>query len=176
MSLVLHDREELTTLSHWPDIRPIRPIKFPMNIEIDQSVKIEQTNRDTVIAFSNGITYAVIIPAEAKKQIKQRFRKDKGPHLFCYRTFAAGVALLVKNYLKDIDIIVIDREYAGREKLIKNMILEMLKKMSNKQPEIYFKQIGKKSEAHNVAYLTMKKKRKVDVILKLKELQKLIFI
>ncbi|MEK9165313.1 MAG: hypothetical protein AAB525_00430 [Patescibacteria group bacterium] len=146
-----------------------------MQVEIDQSIKIEQISRDTIIAFSNSISYAVTVPAKAKKQIKQQFRILGKPHLFYYRTFAAAVVLLIKNYLSKIDAVVIDREYSGREKLIKDMILEMLKSLRCKQPQIYFRQIGKKSKAHKVAYLTMKKQRKADIVLTIKELQELIF-
>ena len=63
----------------------------------------------------------------------------------------------------------------GREKLIEKMILEMLKKLKCKEPQIYFKEIGRKSNAHNIAYLTMKKKHRADKVLKLEELQNLIF-
>lgn len=86
-----------------------------MKVDIDQSIKIEDTSRDTVIAFSNSISYS------------------------------------------------------------KDMILEMLKKLRRKQPRIYFRQIGKKSEAHNRAYLTYKKKLKPDIVLKQKELENLVF-
>lgn len=146
-----------------------------MKVEVDQSIKIEQTNRDTIIAFSNNFSCSVIISSNAKKRIKKRFRELGKTHLFYYRTFAAGVVLLIKDHLQKIDMIVIDREYVGREKLIEDMILEMLKRLRRKQPRIYFRQIGKKSNAHNVAYYVMKKELKPNKILKLKELESLIF-
>jgi hypothetical protein len=37
-----------------------------LRIEVDQSGKIEQTHRDTALAFSNEISYAVLIPARVK--------------------------------------------------------------------------------------------------------------
>lgn len=115
-----------------------------MKVEIDQSVKIEQINRDTIIAFSNNISFAVVIPAKAKKHIKQRFRQEGRPYLFYYRTFAAGVTLLVERHLRSIDTLVIDREYPGKEQLIKRMILEMINRLSKKYvlpPQIYFRLI-----------------------------------
>lgn len=38
-----------------------------MQIEIDQSGKIEDTRKDTVLAFSNGKNYSILIPAEVKR-------------------------------------------------------------------------------------------------------------
>jgi len=39
-----------------------------LHIEVDQSGKIEQTNKDTVLALSNEISYAVLIPARVKRE------------------------------------------------------------------------------------------------------------
>ena len=99
-----------------------------------------------------------MIPRKIKRQLQKEFRKLGQPRLFVDRTFAAGIVLLIRNYLRKIDVLVADREYLSREKLIKDIILEMLKKLRRKQPQIYFRQIGKKSNAHNIAYQTYKKK------------------
>lgn len=146
-----------------------------MKVDIDQSIKIEDTSRDTVVAFSNSISASAIIPRKIKRQLQQKFRKISKIHLFMYRIFAAGIVLLIKNYLRKIDSIIIDIEYPGHNELIKKMILEMLKKLRRKQPRIYFRQIGKKSNAHDKAYLTYKKKIKPDIVLKQKELENLVF-
>ena len=36
-------------------------------VEVDQSIKIEQLG-DTVLAFSNGISHAIIVPARVKRE------------------------------------------------------------------------------------------------------------
>lgn len=39
-----------------------------MDVEVDQSTKIEQTSKDTVLAFSNDEQVAILIPAQVKRQ------------------------------------------------------------------------------------------------------------
>ena len=39
-----------------------------MHIEVDQSGKIEQLNKDTVIAYSNKTQYSVLISKEVKQK------------------------------------------------------------------------------------------------------------
>ncbi len=95
--------------------------------------------------------------------------------MFYYRTFAAGVALLLKKHIRKIGRVVIDTEYAGRERVIRDMVVEMLSDQGFKLPIIEFKEIGKRSNAHTVAYLTMKRKRASDEMLVLGELEALIF-
>lgn len=130
-----------------------------MKIEIDQSQKIEATSKDTFIGFSNNISHVIKIPAKVKRQLKQEFRELGKPELFTYRVFSAGICLLIRDYLRKIDMMVVDEEYTGREPLIKNMLREMLKRMRRKEPRIYFDRIGKKSRAHEVSYLAMRKNR-----------------
>ncbi len=48
--------------------------------EIDQSGKIEQTQRHTVIAYSNSNKYAVLISRKLKRQLKDVFDKKIPPN------------------------------------------------------------------------------------------------
>jgi len=147
-----------------------------MKHEVDQSGKVEKTNKDTILAFSNDIQYSIRIPGKVKRKLKQKFRKQNRIRLFVYRIFAAGIVLLIKNHLRKINVLIIDREYPGHEKWITNMILEMLKRMRRKQPDIRFSQIGRKSNAHYVAYGTAIKKRKPDKTISFKEIADLVFV
>ncbi len=123
-----------------------------MRVEIDQSGKIEDTSKNTVLAFSNKIWSAIVIPAKVKRQIQEIFRRRGQPRIFVFRTFAAGVVLLIKNYQKQITDVQIDTEYSGHEVVIKDIIMQMLREQNISEPNIYFGRIGKKSMAHHRAY------------------------
>ena len=124
-----------------------------MRVEIDQSGKIEDTSRQTVLSYSNSKSKTLIILPKDKKLIQKLFRKAGRPTMYVYRTFAVMIYLLIKDDLKQIDQIIIDKEYQGYDKLIKQFILELCQKFNNKiEPDIiHFKEIGKKSNAHKIA-------------------------
>ena len=145
-----------------------------MKIEIDQSIKIEQTSKDTIIGLSNKKTFTVLIKAKTKRKLQEEFRKRGKPRLFVYRTFIAGVVLLLR-YAKidNLAQIVIDQEYFGNERVLTSMFLEMWSRYFEIIPEISFGRIGKKSNAHNISYLTMKGEYKANRILDFTEIEKL---
>lgn len=134
-----------------------------MKIEIDQSGKVEATNKPTVVAFSNDKNRSVIIFSRDKKYLQKIFREAANPQIFVYKTFAVLIFFLIKDHLKKIQQIIIDREYIGYEKLIKQFILEMCQKYHLRiDPSIiHFRNIGKKSKAHNIA-IDAYQKRKAD--------------
>ena len=138
-----------------------------MKIEIDQSGRIEETNRDTVIGFSNDRQFSVCIPARVKRQLLEVFRRRGKPKLFKYKVFALGIVILLRRSKispKTLSL-VIDKEYPGHENLIKDII------WSNFNPgiEISFESIGKKSKAHYVAYGVFIGKREADHVAKLSD-------
>jgi len=121
-----------------------------MKIEIDQSGKIENTNRKTIIAFSNGSCGAVVISAKDKKSIQTYFRTLGKPRLFIHITFVVLIYLLICNKIMRDDQIVIDREYPGYDNLIIGSLKNLLAK--KKITDISIAQIGKKSRAHDLAW------------------------
>ena len=124
-----------------------------MKIEIDQSGKIENTNRKTIIAFSNGKKGALVISAKDKKAVQKYFRVIGKPRLFVHVTFVALVYLLIKDYIKDHDQIIIDREYPGYDKLIIQLLKSLLKSGTNtERVSVSVTQIGRKSSAHDLAW------------------------
>lgn len=124
-----------------------------MEIEIDQSGKIENTNRKTVIAFSNGTNGAVVISAKDKKAIQKYFRKIGKPRLFVHITFVALIYLMIKSSLKNNDQIIIDREYPGYDDLITLLLKNLLKSgINRKRISVSIDQIGRKSPAHDLAW------------------------
>ena len=145
-----------------------------MNIEIDQSGKLEATNRKTVIAFSNNKKHFIsILPKD--KQILQKFFRDAGkPEMFIYRVFAILCFLLIKDHLLEIDGLTIDQEYLGKSSIIKDLILNLIRKENpnfNKS-KIVFDHITKKSNAHWVAYETFTSKSTTGKVIKYKEVLK----
>jgi len=121
-----------------------------MKVEIDQSGRIEETNRDTIIAFSNEKQFSVQIPAKVKRQLLEAFRRWGKPKTFKYRTFALGVSILLQKSgisAKNLSLI-IDNEYPGHE----NSIKDIIRSKFDPKIEIDFESIGKKSKAHYAAY------------------------
>lgn len=124
-----------------------------MRIEIDQSGRIEYTNKPTVLAFSNAKSGLTIILSREKKLVQKFFRQIGKPRLFAYLTFAAGIYILIRNTIKNRDQIIIDREYPGYEKLIAQKVKALI--MDNtkiRDISISTGQIGKKSKAHDLAW------------------------
>src|SRR3990167_2720456 len=141
---------------------------------VDQSGKIEQTNKDTVIGAANGKSYAIKLPAKVKRVLQQKCRASLQGKLFIYRTFAALVFLLIKHNTKTMTDLVIDIEYPGKEKVIKEVILELLRKEKLTEPNLSFGRIGNNPKAHFAAYDVFIGKKKADKIITLAGIEKLV--
>jgi len=145
-----------------------------MIIQINQSNKIEKTNRDSIIGLANEVSFTVLLRRKIKRKLQEDFRKEGKPRLFVYRTFIASVVLLIKYAkLKNISKIVIDQEYYGQDRILKSMFLEMGSRFFTETPEISFERVGKKSKVHHICYFTMKGRYKVDKVLKYEEFKSL---
>lgn len=143
-----------------------------MHIEIDQSGKIE-SNKDTVIAFSNDET--IKIRKTLKRELFQKYRKTE-KFIFVLKIFSIVVFLTIKEHLKGKESIIIDDEYPGHGRFIKSKLLKLIRK---KYPEfdekiIRIGRIGKKSEAHKLAYSTFLGKRKPNKIISIEEILELL--
>ena len=130
-----------------------------MNIEIDQSGKIEATHVATVIAFSNHVSKIVLIAASDKRDLQQLFREGGKPKLFSYKLFAILIFILIKDYLNQLNHIFVDTEYPGWEHLIKDFLLREIRRSYPQfdTKSITFVGIGKKSNAHLLGYRVYKK-------------------
>ena len=145
-----------------------------MRVEINQSNKIEQTNKDTILGLANEKTFTILISRKTKRKLQEEFRRQGKPRLFVYRIFIAGIVLMLKYaQLKNLSRVVIDKEYWGKDKMLKNMFLEMGSRFFTEIPEVSFEKIGKKSKIHSICYLTMKGKYKADRVIRLEEIRKL---
>lgn len=147
-----------------------------MRVEIDQSWKIEYTNKETVLADSSG--NSVVLPAESKRYLQDVFRKAGRPRMFVYEVFAAVATILIELSEKEgqNNLYVIDKEYPGWENEVKGMILNYGRKLnlSLKHNQLRFQLIGKKSKAHDNAYLTFKGKNAPTKKIQLDEMLKLV--
>jgi len=127
-----------------------------MRVEIDQSWKIENTNKHSVLAFSDGFASSVLISAEDKRFLQKFFR-----------TFAVLAYYLVKDHLDKIDAVIFDREYPEKEALIKDLFLQLVRKHRPNFDKncIWFEEVGKKSNAHWEAYWVFKGAKKPNKII-----------
>jgi hypothetical protein len=143
-----------------------------MTIEIDQSGKVENTSKDTIIGYSNSSFKSIIIKAKEKRQVQKVFRQINKPRIFVYRVFAILIFLLVRSELRRIATIIIDKEYPGQSGLIKHYLLQEIKKVKHdfKKENIVFEEIGKKSRAHYVAYGVATGKRTADITVTAKDI------
>lgn len=130
-----------------------------MNVEIDQSGKIEQLNTATTVGMSNGIQLAIKINVTDKQKLFFKLRRSLIPRNNLYPIiFSIMIFFLLRKLNKIPSKIVIDEEYSGKEQLIEQTINKLFE--NNKiacKSNIIFKQIGKHSLAHDVAWATHSK-------------------
>src|SRR3989344_6081758 len=99
-----------------------------MTYQIDQSGKIEDTAKDTVLALAKkDHSYTIRILARENRKLQQYFKDQREPKLFIYKTFAAGVFILLNTFNMEISSVTIDREYIGHERLISDMLRKLFK-------------------------------------------------
>ncbi len=135
-----------------------------MDIEIDQSGKVEQTGKDTVVACATkkGFARSLRISAREKRKLQKFFRKIGKPSMYVYKVFSVLIVMLIRTHLDSFDRIIIDTEYWHQDHILRNLIVEILRKdvPSFDPARIIFRQIGKNSPAHDVANATYKRKQK----------------
>lgn len=142
--------------------------------QIDQSGKIEQTERNTVIACINGKQFTVLFKKEEKRKLQRVFKAANMQKLFPYVTFAALIALLFHKLLPKYKVI-IDKEYFGHEVFIEERIEAFVNQLGSKIPSIAFGHVGKLSKAHQLGYKVAVGKEKATLIVNADEILKVIF-
>lgn len=125
-----------------------------MSVEIDQSGKIEQLNTNTVVALANNLSSAIFISTSDKRKLFMRLRKSKIPRNILYPQIFAILIYLATHKLKLLpDVLLIDEEYTGKNKLIKEFLIKLITRTRPKwNGDIRFKLIGKLSPAHRLAW------------------------
>lgn len=122
-----------------------------MRYEIDQSGKIEDTSKDTIIAVTNSKRISVFISARNKRRLQSLFRKYGQTRLFIDHTFAILLILVLKRMPRYISMVMVDIEYPGHTKIIEEIVYREIKNI-----RIHWTLIGKKSNAHDHAYKVFK--------------------
>ena len=144
-----------------------------MTYEIDQSNKIENSG-DTALAVSNDEDYTIRTPAKEKQTAVAALRwhpRGKRRKLVYLRLFAVALYYLIRE-LSPGELIVVDVEYDGHEKDIKNLLLRLLWQdvPDFDADNITFGRVGKKSPAHKKALAVYRKKVRADRTLKARDL------
>ena len=139
-----------------------------MTCQIDQSGKIEDTAKDTVIAISNEKQYAVILSAKNKRRLQEVFRAIGAPRLFVEYVFSALLVLLLKR--TRISRVVVDLEYPRSTKTIESLLKPHV------ETSIDWKLLGKDSKAHDVAYKVYKGKLSIGVKISVQEVWNVVSI
>lgn len=148
-----------------------------VNIEVDQSGKIERTQVNTSLAFSDGLAASILILAVEKRTCVRRLRqRGKSGTTFYLKLFAAALFLLLKDYLDQLEVITIDVEYPGREDEIRVMLLNHIWKIDPgfSKERIVFRRIGKKSQAHRKALAVYRGEEEPDRKVRARELLRLV--
>lgn len=143
--------------------------------EVDQSNKIEQTERDTVLAISNGTKFSVVLTRHSKRKLQATYRHLGEPKVFVYFVFAALLSIVVRHSNASPSIIV-DREYLDHEDLIKLKLKKYLIEAGKEHlfANITFGLIGKSSSAHKYASQVAVKKCLPTKIVSLSEILKIL--
>lgn len=144
-----------------------------MTYEIDQSGKIEDTNKLTVVAYANGRIKSVKIGSVEKRKLLAAVRLlDHSKRNYLYKIFAALIYSLLAD--EEVESVVIDREYFGQEAIIKGMLIQLLSNRGKNIPEIQFACVGKASRAHKAALDVLRGEREADLVLTAKDVLKLL--
>lgn len=139
-----------------------------MKCFIDQSGKVEDSSKLTVVAMVDGKIKSLLINSREKRKVLRIMREIEFPgRVFVYKIFAGLVFLLVKK--ERVNELFIDDEYPGHGPLIKDIIIKLFEGHKLKVPHINFGLIGKNNEAHKVALETFRGKRDADVIVNAKD-------
>lgn len=147
-----------------------------MICQIDQSNKVEQTEKDSVVALSNGVRLTVLMRAKDKRSLQEEFRVRGKPRNFILFTFSLLLVYLLKH-AKLVVPVKIDLEYKDRESIIREKLILYSKRLGYDLDRslITFKSVGKRSPAHKLAGKVTARKQNPDLRVTAKEAMEIIF-
>jgi hypothetical protein len=145
-----------------------------MTYQIDQSGKVEDTNKLTVVAYANGQIKSVKIGSAEKQKLLSVMRTlDHPKRNYVYKIFAALIYFLLAD--ERVDSVVIDREYTGHEETIIGILIQLLNKNGKNIPSIRFDHVGKSSPAHKAALDVFRGKKEADLVVNAKEILRVLY-
>ncbi len=139
-------------------------------VQVDQSGKVEDTAQDTILALANGITFTIRIPSTVKRECITVLRRSGITGKTMYnQLFATGLFFLLKDKIQELDKVIIDIEYIGREAQIKEHLVQLLRRVHGtvESHRIQFEYIGEHTAADEIARQTLHKKRRPDEVINL---------
>lgn len=139
-------------------------------IEIDQSGKWEAPAHTVIGAAMGAKVHSVLITQKTKSTVTRILgafdqNKNRSKKKLIIRMFTYSVFLAISNMAREEDIIVVDLEYPGNEDSIRDLLLFLFEKFRGirlSAKALQFRQVGKSSLAHTVAYQTFTYGRSAD--------------
>ncbi|MEK9132793.1 MAG: hypothetical protein AAB606_03755, partial [Patescibacteria group bacterium] len=133
--------------------------------EIDQSIRIEELNKDTIIGLANKEnSFTSVLHRKVKRHFYEVCRKQGLKKQFGPLVFTAGIVAALQKSTFIFREITIDFEYPGYELFIERIIKKFF-------PDLFvsFSSIGKKSLAHYAAYGVYINKKTADAKISIAE-------
>src|SRR5436309_2945288 len=98
-------------------------------VEVDQSGKIEETNQNTVLAFSNDAKYSILISSAVKQECLRVLREHglTGQTLYT-QLFTAVLYFLLRGHLDNLSCVIVDTEYVGKDAEIRQHLLNLFRR------------------------------------------------
>lgn len=102
-----------------------------MQVEVDQSGKIEWTQKPTVLAFANGKHFSIFLSAQAKRAILKEVanrRPNRSRTMHRLLVFATLLYILLKDHVDNINLVKLDIEYTEHEATIREHVLNLFRR------------------------------------------------
>ena len=139
-------------------------------VEVDQSIKIGDLSSATVLAFSDHVSWTVLIPVGVKRLLMTQLRaRGKSKIRATVQIFSAALFLLLEATIPQISAVIIDTEYTGYEPDIEGMLLNYLREVEPgfSKERLIFRQVGKSSPAHKRAIAVHRGEVKPDRVMRI---------
>lgn len=134
-----------------------------MRVEVDQSGKVNETNRPTAIALANGMRFSIRISARDKRaivaELRRRYPEWQDSHMYMMM-FATLLYFLLREHITRLSFVIIDTEFSGKQNndSIKAHVMNLCRRAGLKvyKDQITFARVTKKSPSHTLAWRVFK--------------------